>query len=199
MHPATERAAHWAGLTLNASMRRQLARYADWLRTEAEEAGGIGPHESDRIEVRHVADSLCLARAWGDPAVVRRLVDVGSGVGLPGIPLAVTHPNAAITLMDRSGRRCRLLRRACRVLGLTNTEVLEADANTVDRQWPWLVARGWTPPERRHAYLRLLEPGGRAVIAASHLSQPEVPGYETIEIPAAVLDSPAWILTMARP
>ena len=193
------RAADWAGVALKPEMEAQLRSYTDWLQREAVVAGGLGPNEPGRVELRHIGDSLCLAKAWEATSSPERIVDVGSGVGLPGIPLAITHPGAEVSLLERSGRRCRLLRRACRVLRLTNVEVLQADAAMVERQWPWLVARAWTPPEQSHRYRRLLEPGGRAVIAASHTDRPAIPGYSTIEVPAAVLDSPAWILTMVRP
>lgn len=199
MDEVVTRAAAWAGVTITPDSRRRLMRYAEWLRTEATAAGGLGPRETDRVEGRHVADSLCLARGWAGVSSVDDVVDVGSGVGLPGIPLAITHPHTRFSLLDRSGRRCQLLRRACRVVGVENAEVMQVDADTVERQWQWLVARAWTPPSRIEAYLRLLKPGGRAVIAGSHRNRPDIPGYATIEVPAMVLDSPAWILTMARP
>ena len=192
------RAAAWAEVTIAPPMEQQLARYAEWLRTEAVVAGGLGPHECDRIESRHLADSVCLAKVWAG-SFPPRLVDVGSGVGLPGIPLAITHPQTQVTLLDRSGRRCQLLRRASRILRLANTEILQADADTIQRRWPWVVARAWTPPEQVDRYLRLLEPGGRAVIAGSHVGRPQVAGYSAIQVPTEVLASPAWILTMTRP
>lgn len=198
MDPAVLRAATWAGISVTPAMVDLLDAYSSWLRTEAVVAGGLGPQEVDRIDVRHIADSLCLAQPWaGMPP--ERLVDVGSGVGLPGIPLAITHPLTQVTLLERSGRRCRLLNRALRVLDLGNVEVRQADATEVDERWPVVVARASVPPSRSEVYQRLVESSGLVVVAGSHVALPVVDNFTTVEVPGEVLDSPAWILTMARP
>ena len=198
MDPAVLRAATWAGISFTPAMVDALDAYARWLRREAIVAGGLGPQEADRIEARHIADSLCLAQPWaGMPP--DRLVDVGSGVGLPGIPLAITHPRTQVTLIERSGRRCRLLSRALRVLEQRNVEVRQVDATQVEEQWPVVVARASIPPSRPEVYQRLVAPGGLVVLAGSRVAPATAIGFTTVEIPVEVLDSPAWILTMAQP
>ena len=121
-----DRAARWAGLHLGPPERRALDDFGRWLADEGVESGGVGPIEGPRIVDRHLADSLVFAGVWG--ATPSRVLDVGSGVGLPGIPLAITHPLTDVTLLDRSGRRCRLARRVVRILGLsTITNINDPD------------------------------------------------------------------------
>ncbi|MCF6224953.1 MAG: 16S rRNA (guanine(527)-N(7))-methyltransferase RsmG [Xanthomonadales bacterium] len=72
----------------------------------------------------HLLDSLAIL-PWvsGDS-----LVDVGSGAGLPGIPLAIARPEMAITLVDSLGKRCRFLSHVVRELKLKNISVVESRA-----------------------------------------------------------------------
>jgi 16S rRNA (guanine527-N7)-methyltransferase len=199
-----ERVARWAGLHLGPSERRALDDFGRWLADEGIEAGGVGPLEGLRIVDRHLADSLVFAGAWR--ATPSRVLDVGSGVGLPGIPLAITHPLTDVTLLDRSGRRCRLARRAVRILGLSNVSVEQGDVAREARAWPVVVFRASLPPDRALAVAApLLEAGGRAVVALSRTSEPASvppapPGTEIdlICTGAGVLDSPAWLLRMQK-
>ncbi|MCJ7726924.1 MAG: class I SAM-dependent methyltransferase, partial [Acidimicrobiia bacterium] len=115
--------AEWAGFPLTSAQETQLEVYAGWLRDEAIPAGGLGPREGERVWARHIADSLSFAAAWRNRTPPREILDVGSGVGLPGIPLAILWPDALITTLDRGGRRIRLLTRATRIVGLVNVDV----------------------------------------------------------------------------
>jgi 16S rRNA (guanine527-N7)-methyltransferase len=193
-----ERAAEWAGIDLDRRSRRLLDRYRSWLREEAIPAGGLGPGEAERLDSRHLADSLCFAAAWRG-RTIDRLADVGSGVGLPGIPLAITHPATTVSLIERSGRRQRLLRRAIRVLQLENTATVGRDVAEVGETWPVVVTRASLPVEQVARLIGLVEPAGLLVVGGSHRAAPDAPGFETIEVPVEILASPAWLLTMAPP
>jgi 16S rRNA (guanine527-N7)-methyltransferase len=70
---------------------------------------------------RHLLDSLVLC-----PYVKGPLLDVGSGAGLPGIPLAIVLPQLRVTVLDSNGKKVRFLRHAVRALKLGNVEVVEA-------------------------------------------------------------------------
>ncbi len=203
------RAAAWAGHDLDAGQVALLETYADWLRDEAVPAGGLGPRESERLWSRHVADSLTFAAAWrAEPPP--ELLDVGSGVGLPGIPLAVLWPTTMMTVLDRGGRRTRLLHRIVRILALTNVVVAQADVFSVADEWQALTFRGAVKaPEAVGLSARLLAPGGTAALGLSRKAVPpertrDLEGVaaalqlstERLAVPPEVLDGPAWLLIM---
>ncbi len=203
------RAADWAGYPLTEGAAEVLEIYALWLEAEAIPAGGLGPREGDRIWSRHVADSILFAAGWPDGAP-KEVLDVGSGVGLPGIPLGVLWPDAEITLLDRGGRRIRLLQRIVRVLGLSNVHVFQGDAFDVADEWSGVVYRGSVkPPESVGLSARLLDTPGTAVLGLSRKSQPpdrtrdlvsvaQAMGLDTeiVGVPSTILDAPAWLLIM---
>lgn len=196
------RAASWAGSDLSSIQRETLVAFVEWLAEEAVGAGGIGPDERDRLVDRHVADSLVFGAAWDDTPA--DLLDVGSGVGLPGIPLAITHPSTSVTLLDRSGKRCWLARRAIRVLGLENVEVEEGDVLQSTGRLDAVVFRASLPPAAALDAARpLLRDRGCAVVGLSRSAEPNQlpiePSGTTLDlmrVGSRVLDSPAWLLRM---
>jgi 16S rRNA (guanine527-N7)-methyltransferase len=206
------RAAAWAGWDLSPTQTELLGRYAAWLASEAIPAGGLGPREGDRLWSRHLADSLLFAAGWQGVAPPVEVLDVGTGVGLPGIPLSILWPTTRVTLLDRGGRRVRLLHRVVRVLALPNAAIAQGDAFAVGDSWSGLVARGaLKAPEVVGLAARLLSSGGVAVLGLSR--QPVPPdrtrdlvgvaaalGLEPdlVEVPTTVLDAPAWLLIMRR-
>lgn len=70
---------------------------------------------------QHLVDSLMVLPHLKD---VGRLIDIGSGAGLPGIPLAIARPQWQISLLDSSHKKTTFLRQVCLELGLTNVEVV---------------------------------------------------------------------------
>ncbi len=89
-------------------------RYADLLATEGVLRGLIGPREVSRLWERHVLNSAAVAEAVPDGA---RVVDVGSGAGLPGIPLGLARPDVTLTLVEPMARRVEFLDQAVAALG----------------------------------------------------------------------------------
>ena len=197
-----EAAAKLVGIELAAEQTLRLRSFTDWLASEGAEAGGIGPTEADRLEDRHIADSLIFAAAWNPTPAT--LLDVGSGVGLPGIPLAIAFPTMEVTLLDRSEKRCSLSRRAVRVLGLENVVVCREDIRDLEGTWSAVVFRASLPPEEALLVARpLLTGNGCAVVGLSRKKEPDrVPGapegtsVDVLKIGEGVLDSPAWLLRM---
>jgi 16S rRNA (guanine(527)-N(7))-methyltransferase RsmG len=174
-----------------------LYRYRDWLLDEAVQAGGLGPNESDRVDDRHIGDSLLFAGGFSTPP--SQVLDVGSGVGLPGIPLAIVMPDTEFHLLDRSGRRADLMRRALRVLELPNADVVHADISEWDSPVDGIVSRGSLSPDQALVgFKRLLNPGGSAVVGGSWARRPQVDGFEPLEVPASILDQKVWLLIMRQ-
>lgn len=199
---AAETAVRWLGETLDDVQWGQLEELVTWLREEAVEAGGLGPNEADRIWPRHVADSLTFAGAWMDGSPPRRLLDVGTGIGLPGIPLAILWRQTEVVLLDRSGKRADLARRICRRLGLANIEVRQGDVRDEPAEWEGAVFRAVLPPPRAlDAAAAILAPAGRAAIGMrghgfSNDWSPPGATLRLLPIPRTILDESASLLIM---
>jgi len=96
----------------------------------------VGTNDRQELIVRHILDSLAplgiiaqIIAKYNDPHIVRQLpiADVGSGAGMPGIPLAIVMPDAEFTLIERKGRRAGFLRNTQIALGLSHVSVEEAE------------------------------------------------------------------------
>lgn len=106
---------------------------------------------------RHLLDSLSVL-----PLVQGgRLADLGSGAGLPGIPLAIAAPGLAVTLVDSNGKKTRFLRAAVRELGLANVRVVEARVEQAGGEYDCITARAFASLAEMLGWGgHLLAPGG---------------------------------------
>jgi len=89
----------------------------------------------------HYCESLFLARSL--PGGSLRIVDVGSGAGFPGIPIAILRPEFDVTLVESHQRKSVFLREASR--GLPNVRVMAKRAEDVEEHFDWLVSRAVAP------------------------------------------------------
>ncbi len=202
-----EAVASWLGVDVTDAIGGLLDRYADWLRAEAAPAGGIGPAEVDRLEERHIADSISFAAGWRQRPDTA--VDLGSGVGLPGIPLAITFPDVEFLLVDRAGRRVDLAERAVRVLGLENVSLVRAEIASVSGRYDTVLMRAALRPGAAGSEIaRLLDVQGSAVVGLGGEQAAEEMDVirrrftdhslvlEVIEVP--MLDSPRSLLRITH-
>jgi 16S rRNA (guanine527-N7)-methyltransferase len=137
-----------------------LRCYADLLATAGIERGLIGPGETDRIWERHLLNCAVVAPALRGP----RVLDLGSGAGLPGIVLAILRPDLTFVLLDATRRRVDFLDEVLAALGLANVTTRWARAESLagDVAVDEVVARAVAPLGRLAAWaLPLLRPGGR--------------------------------------
>lgn len=108
-----------------------LARaYTQRLAADSETFGLLGPRELPKIWSRHVINSALLSELVPDGSLV---ADVGSGAGLPGIPMAIAQPNAHFTLIEPMERRANWLVSVVNELGIKNVDVIRARAEEVSR------------------------------------------------------------------
>ena len=110
------------GITLPPAARAQLLAYLDLLHKWNTAYNLTAVRGKERMLTHHVLDSLAVVphlpgRSW---------VDVGSGGGLPGIPVAVARPDAAVTLVDSSHKKTAFLEQAVIELGLSNVTVVRS-------------------------------------------------------------------------
>ena len=80
--------------------------------------------EPQNMVTHHVLDSLAI-RPWIKGP---RLIDVGTGAGLPGVPLAIAMPDLQVVLLDSNGKKIRFLREVKRALALHNIEIVQSRA-----------------------------------------------------------------------
>ncbi len=105
---------------------------------------GLVNAEGDDLIIRHVLDSLAGVKTMQGlaPSIV---ADIGSGAGLPGIPLAIMLPNTRFHLVERSGKRTGFLRNIILTLGLTNVSVIEDSLENLTERYEVVTFRGFSP------------------------------------------------------
>lgn len=119
----------------------------------------------EELIIRHILDSLSAVPLLGKmPGAT--LADMGSGGGLPGIPLAICFPDREVHLVERSGKRCDFLGNAKIMIGLNNVTVLNRDLKDVAAAYRLITFRAFRPfePEIVKGLKKALAPGG--IIAA---------------------------------
>jgi len=137
--------------------------FAQLLTDHGVERGLIGPREVERLWERHLLNSAVIAELLPQNC---RVVDVGSGAGLPGIPLAIARPDLDLTLLEPMARRVAWLDEVVETLGLSVTVVRgRAEEASVREQLSdvdVVTARAVAPLERLARWcLPLLKPGGQ--------------------------------------
>jgi 16S rRNA (guanine527-N7)-methyltransferase len=123
-----------------------INRYVDILRSTAVEWGLLGPREAERLWDRHILNSAALSELIpADSAVA----DVGSGAGLPGIPLAILRPDLRVTLIEPLLRRSTFLTQTVEELQISDrVEVVRSRAEDHRQTYHIVVARALAPLDR---------------------------------------------------
>ena len=149
------------GVHLSLAQVDLLAAYERRLAAHAVPTGMISRGDAELLWSRHLIDGIRAAPAIED---ARQIADLGSGAGIPGIPLAIASPNASFTLVEPRRARAAFLEAVVDALPLPNTEVVVRKAEDVDDTFDVCTARAfsavvgtWT------AAHRLLVPGGRLI------------------------------------
>lgn len=120
----------------------------------------IGPREVDRLWERHILNSASVADLV-PPGV--RVADVGSGAGLPGIPVAIRRPDLHVDLIEPLLRRTNFLTHSVDELGITGrVTVRRARADEVGQRYDAVLSRALAPLDRLIRWcLPLMEPSGQ--------------------------------------
>lgn len=147
-------------------------RYAGILCSDGVEHGMIGPREATRVWQRHLLNSAAVASLLAPAADV---VDVGSGAGLPGIPLALARPDLRVTLVEPLQRRVTFLQRCAAELGLPVTVVRARAEQLPAASADAVVARAVAPLSRLvPACLHVLRPRGTLLAMKGRTAEAEM-------------------------
>lgn len=90
---------------------------------------------------RHVLHSLAIAAFWGELAEGTRVLDLGTGGGFPGIPLAIFYPQVHFHLIDRIGKKIRVASEIAQAIGLTNVSFMHGDSGECREKFDFVVSR----------------------------------------------------------
>ncbi|NHB96331.1 16S rRNA (guanine(527)-N(7))-methyltransferase RsmG [Photorhabdus stackebrandtii] len=115
-----------AGIALSLQQKQQLMAYVDMLNKWNQAYNLTSVREPEQMLVRHIMDSIVVSPYLQG----HRFIDVGTGPGLPGIPLAIVRPDSHFTLLDSLGKRIRFLRQVQHELGLDNIEPVQSRVET---------------------------------------------------------------------
>ena len=154
------------GVELSPDAAASMVRYLDHFYSWNDYAGFTSIDRRDGVRL-HLLDSLSIAP---ELAAARSITDLGSGGGMPGIPLAISLPDARVTLVESKRRRCSFLREAIRQLDLqARVTVEERDATQLAPGVPpdAVIARAFLPPAELLALAStLLRTDGLLIIMA---------------------------------
>ena len=134
------------GLALSTKQMAQITLYERELLEWNQQFNLTAIRDVDGIRAKHFLDSLSCTLAWkAQPP--RRLIDVGTGAGFPGIVLKLLYPGMKLTLVESVGKKAKFCAHIVQVLELDNVEILTARAEDVGQspahreKYDWAVAR----------------------------------------------------------
>ena len=148
-----------------------INRYVDILASTAVEWGLLGPREADRMWDRHILNCAALSSLIATDSPV---ADVGSGAGLPGIPLALLRPDLRVTLIEPLLRRSTFLGQTVQDLGVGNrVQVIRSRAEDHHQTYDFVVARALAPLDRLIGWCNPLRTRGGVILALKGESAPD--------------------------
>jgi 16S rRNA (guanine527-N7)-methyltransferase len=154
--------------------------FAQKLANDSDDLGLLGPRELDRLWSRHILNSAVVAETVKAGDLV---ADVGSGAGLPGIPMAIALPEAQFVLIEPMERRSTWMLEVIQVLGLTNVEVRRARAEEVlDLTFDIVTARAVAALDKLlRLTVHLLKPGGSLIALKGSKAAEEIEAAKRLQ------------------
>lgn len=117
--------------------------YEDW----NSKINVVSRKDIDKLQLHHVLHSLAIARFVDMAELFRpgtKVMDVGTGGGFPGIPLAIMYPEVDFLLVDSIGKKIKVVTEVAQALGLKNVRAVKARAEEIDEKFDFIVSRAVT-------------------------------------------------------
>ena len=154
--------------------------FAQKLANDSDDLGLLGPRELDRLWSRHILNSAVVAETVKAGDLV---ADVGSGAGLPGIPMAIALPEAHFVLIEPMERRSSWMLEVIEELGLTNVEVRRARAEEIlDLKFDIVTARAVAALDKLlRLTVHLLKPGGSLIALKGSKAAEEIEAAKRLQ------------------
>lgn len=162
----------------------QAQRYAELLCREAVTWGLVGPRETPRIWQRHIRNSLAVAAFIPTGSAV---IDIGSGAGLPGVPLALARPDLRVTLVESMARRVQFLHLVVEHCNLATVSIEHARAEQATVRADVVVCRAVAPAQRLLPWAHHLTDGNGSLVALKGQSVAD----EVAEVQAVIRQRPS--------
>lgn len=118
--------------------------YKDW----NEKINVISRKDIDNIYPNHILHSLAIAKFLVDPKPGTKFLDLGTGGGFPGIPLAIIFPDCQFHLIDRIGKKINVARSVAEEIGLKNVTFQHGDAGECHEKYDFVVSRAVMPLDK---------------------------------------------------
>ncbi len=165
-----------AGLASTTELRDSLLAFFELLLVWSERINLTAARSIEVLATEHLPDALVLAaRLALRPERDERIVDVGSGGGLPAIPLALLRPSSRLTLVEATGKKVAFLHAAARALGLTDRLVVEhrrLESGQAEAKFDVAISRAMLPPPEWLALGAQLVPVGGTVFSLGSQALP---------------------------
>jgi 16S rRNA (guanine527-N7)-methyltransferase len=153
----------------------------------------VSGEEARRVHVEESLAALPVVQRFNGP-----IVDVGSGGGAPGIPLAHSLPDREVTLLEATRRKCDFLERWARELPNAHVICGRAEEQPLN-SWGVAVAKALAPPPVAAEWcLPLVEPGGAAVLYVGPTAQAERVALVAEQLAAELEESPPGLLVLRK-
>lgn len=183
MHPVwAQNLSHWPPEKIS-----HLDRYAALLREVNNSINLVSRKDVDNLEERHILYALAISEA-GLLKNLNTLADIGTGGGLPGIPLAIAAPEVKVTLVDSIEKKVKTLSRILTELALPNVKVVRSRAEALEGTFDLITGRAVCPlPEFLKLVRHLLAQGSTVayLTGSKNPAERRIRGWKILEIPVA--------------